>query len=415
MLAEQILRIVSGIFVGIYIARHLGPEQFGILSYVLAISAIAMAISRLGMDAVLVRELVSNPQKKEEYLGTAFWLMSGAGVVCYLIIGLTIWASSETDEIKKYALIVATSTAFTSFLSIDYHFQAQLKAKISTICKVLALAAVSIIKITLIYIDASLIWFVIASVLDHILLAIFLIIAMCQSHDLRFIKKYNKDSVLPMLKSAWPIVLSAIAGMILVRIDQVMIRYILDLHQVGIYAAAVKVFEAWIILPYILTVSLLPAIVRLRQGDIDNYHAKMVLFFRLIIWLSLGAAIAATLFSESLMVIAFGESYRESSSVVTIVMWATVFVAMGSLSARYFNVEHMEKKLLVRSIVAAILNIGMNFILIPLYGIEGAAISTLACFFVINYAMDWLDKDLKTLLNIKHQAIFPFLKKRKTP
>ena len=396
---------------GIYIARYLGPEQFGILSYVLAISAIAIAISRLGMDAVLVREVVGNPQKQYIYMGTAFWLMAASALVCYLLVALSIWAINETDDVKIYALIATASTAFTSFLSIDYFFQSQLRAKYSTICKVAALATVSILKIALILSEASLLWFVIASVLDQALLAIFLTIVMYKSNSFEFIRKFEISAVAPMLRSAWPIVLSAIAGMILIRIDQVMIRYMLDLHQVGMYAAAVKVFEAWVVLPYILSVSLLPAIVRLHAGDKSKYHIRMTQFFRLLIWMSIGAAVITSIFSQTIMVAAFGESYRDSATVVQIVMWATVFAAMGSLSARYYNVEHMEKKLLTRSIVAALLNIPLNFVLIPTLGIEGAAISTLICLFVINYAMDWFDKDLKTLLSIKHQAILPFRKK----
>ena len=75
VMAEQVFRIISAVFVGIYIARYLGPENFGILSYSLSIAAFVMAISRLGMDAVLVRELVNKPERHSQLLGTAFWLM----------------------------------------------------------------------------------------------------------------------------------------------------------------------------------------------------------------------------------------------------------------------------------------------------------------------------------------------------
>jgi O-antigen/teichoic acid export membrane protein len=118
------------------------------------------------------------------------------------------------------------------------------------------------------------------------------------------------------------------------------------------------------------------------------------------------AAIVVSVISEPLMVIAFGEAYRESASVVSIVMWTAVFASMGSISARYFNVERMEKKIALRTALAAFMNVGLNLVLIPRYGINGAAIATLLCTIFANYLMDWFDKDLRDLLAIKHRALF---------
>lgn len=413
MLAEQILRIFSGVFVGIYIARFLGPEQFGVLSYVLAVSGFAIAVARLGMEVILVRELVNSPKKESELMGTSFWLMTVSAIVCYTILAAIIVAFEESDEVKKYALIVATSTFFTSFLSIDYLYQSKLKAKYSTVCKVFALLIMSLAKLGLIYFQAGLFWFVIASVLDHAILALFLLLAITRTTKLDFFKKFNKKLAFSMLRSALPLVLAALAGMILMRIDQIMIRNALDLHQVGIYSAAVRVYEAWIVLPYILTVSLLPAIVKLKQGDRVNYHKRLVQLFQLVIWISIFTAVIVTTYSDEIILTAFGESYADAGPVLSIVMWTAVFSAVGALSSRYYNVEHMERKILFRIAVAAALNIALNFILIPKYGITGPAYSTLFCMFFTTYVMDWFDKDLKVLLSIKHRALFPLTIKKK--
>ena len=111
MLAEQILRIISGVLVGIYVARYLGPEQFGVLSYALAISAFVLAITRLGMDAILVRELVGKSSDQIELLGTAYWLMSLAAVACYGIAGVGVYYLEGSADVRLYVLIV-TASAF---------------------------------------------------------------------------------------------------------------------------------------------------------------------------------------------------------------------------------------------------------------------------------------------------------------
>lgn len=405
-MAEQLLRILTGVFVGIYIARYLGPEQFGVLSYVLALAAFILAVARLGMDAVLVRELVDMHDKQNQLMGTAFWLMVSAALACYLLTGLGIWYIDEVSHIKIYAWIVSASAFFTSFLMIDYFFQSQLKAKYSAICKTLTLLLMSVVKLGLIFAGAELFWFVLASLMDHVVLAVLLLLVLHKTHDVSFLKYFNWHDAQSMLRSAWPMVLTAVAALIYMRIDQVMIRNMLSLHEVGIYSAAVKIYESWIVLPYVITTSLLPAIVRLKQGDEENYQQRLTQLFRLLVWMSVAAAIVVFLISEPLMVIAFGEAYRASASVVNIVMWTAVFASVGSVSARYFNVERMERKIALRTVLAALLNVGLNFVLIPIYGIKGAAMATLACTFFANYLMDWFDKDLRTLLKIKHRALF---------
>lgn len=406
MMAEQLLRILSGVFVGIYIARYLGPEDFGVLSYVLAISTFIIAISRLGMDAILVRELVSHPEKKQALMGTAFWMMFITAIVCSSIVAAVVWSIGELPAVKLYASIISMSAIFASALVVDYCFQSEVRANVSAICKSITLFLMSFVKLYLIYIQADLVWFVYAFLMDNAVLAAMFLLAAAQQGRVGFIKCFCWEDAKSMLVSAWPLVLGAVSIQIYMRIDQIMIRNILGLNDVGLYSAAVRIYEAWAIVITILTVSLLPAIVKLKQGSEKNYHKRMTQLFRFVIWVSVGAALFVLIVSEHLMVFAFGGEYRASAPVVDIIMWTAVFAAMGSVSARYFNVERMERKFAVRTALAAVLNVGLNFMLIPLYGIKGAALSTLFCTFFANYLMDWFDKDLITLLNIKHRAIF---------
>jgi len=406
MMTEQLLRILSGVFVGIYIARHLGPENFGILSYALAISAFVISISRLGMDAILIREIVNAPDNYKKLIGTAFWLMQIAAAACCIVLIVFIWQTNEQNDIKVFTIIISLSSFFTAFSVVDYHFQSQVRAKISSICKSLSLLVISLLKIYLIFIDADLFSFVLVSLLEYVILAVFLMVAMGKSYNLEFLKEFNRELATQMLKSAWPMVLTAVAMLVYMRIDQIMIRKMLGLEEVGIYSAAVKIYEAWIVLPYVITISLLPAIINLKKNNTDTYHVRMTQIFRLVIWMSIAAALITTLISEPLMVASFGPEYSESAGTLQIVMWTAVFTAMGSASARYFSAEHMEKKIALRTGLAATLNVLLNLILIPAYGINGAAAATLFCTFFANYLMDWFDPDLKTLLKIKHSAIF---------
>lgn len=406
MLAEQMLRIVSAVFVGIYIARYLGPEQFGILNYVLAISAFIMAITRLGMDAILVRELVNRPQCHDQLMGTAFWLMLVVATVCYLLMLVGLYSIDEQMEVKLYIAIVSISCFSTAFFIGDYFFQAEVRAKYSAICKSSVLFLMSLVKLMLIFMGAELVWFVIACLADHLLLALSFIAMLMARRNLMFFRCFNFSLARELLRSAWPMVLSAIAILVYMRIDQVMIRNMLGMQEVGLYSAATRVYEAWMILPFVMSVSLLPLIINAKERGEEEYHRRLTQLFRVLIWSSFCAALIVSLSSEWLMVLAFGEAYRASAPVVGIVMWTTVFAAIGSVSARYFNVEHMERKFALRTALAALLNVALNYLLIPVMGILGAAFATLFCTFFANYLMDWFDRDLRTLLRIKHRAVF---------
>lgn len=410
MLSEQALRIVAGVFVGIYVARYLGPEKFGVLSYVTAISTFVLALTRLGMDAVLVRELADFKKPSNVLLGTAFWLMVSAAVFSYLLVASSIWSLEDDGEIRLYIIILCSSAFFSSFLVADYFFQSNLKSKFSSACKAVTLLLISVAKLAFIFLQLDLFWFVVVSLIEHVILASLLVLVMRAYGGLKFISFFDVALARSMLNSAWPMVITAVAALIYMRIDQVMIRNMLGLYEVGIYSAAVKIYESWIIFPYVLTISLLPLIVRLKQGSEGKYNLRITQLFSFLIWLSIFAAVVVTLFSEYMMVLAFGEAYRESASVVNIVMWTAVFASIGSVSARYLNVERMERKIAFRTLVAAVFNVGFNYLLIPLYGINGAAVATLLSNFIAHYLLDWFDSDLHKLLKIKHEAFFPFFR-----
>lgn len=405
MMTEQLLRLFSGIFVGIYVARYLGPEQFGALSYVLSISALLIGVSRMGMDSVLIRELVLRPDRKQELMGTAFWIMTITALLCYALTTITIYNIQENDETKLYALIIAGSTFFTSFLVIDFYFQSQIQAKYSSLCKSISLIITSAIKILLIHYQSSLFWFVVITALEQAILAIFLILALTRTDLISFFSKFNSQDAKEMLISCWPMVVSTVAILVYMRIDQIMIRHMLGLREVGIYSAAAKIFDAWFLLPYTLTISLLPIISKLKKENSSFYQVRLTQFFSMIIWMCLLVAATTTIASEYIIKLSFGKDYQESAPVLIILMWTAVFSAIGSISARYFSVERMEKKIAVRTIASAILNVILNLFLIPAYGIIGAAVATLICTIFANYLLDWLDKDLRDLLRIKHNAL----------
>lgn len=179
----------------------------------------------------------------------------------------------------------------------------------------------------------------------------------------------------------------------------------LGAKQLGLYAAAAKLYEGWIIVPYVVSVSLLPVIVRLKASSVIRYESGLTKLFAIIFWPGILVALVTSVFSEWIIQILFGEAFLGAARTLSIVMWTAAFSALGSLSIRYLTVEGMEKKVAVRTFSALLINIIMNAFLIPLYGIEGAAISTFICVFFSMYILDMFDPHLKSLVKMKNRAI----------
>jgi O-antigen/teichoic acid export membrane protein len=408
MMVEYGLKIISAIFVTIYVARYLGPEEFGLLSYALAIVAVFMAISRLGMESILVRDLAKYPLQVKSYMATAFGLMIVAAVVGLVILCTLMYFFESDTQTKVYVCIIAIGLLFQTLLVVDYSFQAQIQAKYSSIAKSTALGVSSLIKLYLVWAQADLLFFAIAYAIEHAVIGMFLMLMHFYRKQSSFFTGFNVALIKPLLKSSWPMVLASLSTILYMRIDQIMIKNILNSYELGLYSAAARLYEGWIIVPYVLTMSLLPVIVSLKNASEDKYYQGLSKMFALVFWVSVLVAVIFYVFSEEIVLIIFGKDYLEMQKPLVILMWSSAFASLGFVSARYFTVEHLEKKIFIRTFVALILNIILNFILIPVYGIEGAAFSTLVSVFVSNYVLDFIDPVLRQQLRMKNKALLLF-------
>lgn len=406
MFAEQFLRLVAGLFVGIYVARYLGPEQFGILSYATAFVALFAVIARLGMDGIMVRELVNHPAQRAQDLGAAFWIMTAGSISCVVAIFIIAPLLNNDSTTNLYIFIIASGLLFQSFFVIDYHFQSLVQAKYVSICKVTTLTVSSSLKLYLVYIQADLIGFAIIALFDQVAVALMLAFAGWRKGIPPFYSNFILARSKELLRSSWPLILTALAITLNMRIDQLMINVMLGEREVGLYSSAVRIYEAWLLVPYVVSVSLLPAIIKSKATGDAVYQKRLVWLFRVFFWSSVAVAALTYFTAEFLITHTFGPAYLEAVPVLKIVMFTTAFAALGSGSARYFIAEKMESKFALRTSIAAALNVILNLIFIPRIGIEGAAIATLLSTFTVSYLMDWFDPELKMLLAIKHRAIF---------
>lgn len=405
---ERIVKMGIGFFVIILLTRYLGPENFGLLSYSQSFIGIFVAFSTLGLEVILVRELTSNKEKSEVILGTALVLKAIASIISIILIFI-INIYMEDREASLLISVVSFVVIFQSLnLGIDTYFQANILSKYSSISNIIAFIASSIFKLVLIFVEADLIYFAFALVLDSVFMFIgYIYIFYLHKRTLTPLK-YDKKTAVYFLRSAWPMILTSMAVFLYTKVDQIMIKHLIDNRSVGYYSAALKVSEIFYFIPLLITQSLFPKLVKERNaGNNEQYLKLLENVYKLVLWVSLPFVVVLVYFNEFIINVLYGTSFSESANILSVLGFSLIFISIGSVSNKILYVEHYEKKYLIRSIFGFIFNILLNYYLIQKYGAIGAAISTLITLFMIYYVYDLLDKELWRFYYLKFVCFIP--------
>ena len=405
MLLDHLIRALLGFLVGIYLARFMGPNLFGLYAYFLSMTTIFGTIARLGLDGVMVRELVKRPEVAARSMGTAFWIIvcAGLGSLTLMVVGVSL--GGWDGRLVAYALMAGSVVVLQAFMVVDWYFQSRMQNRYAMACRTASLIICTILRVGAVYCQATLpIFFAICLIEQLVLAGIYM--AVWWWNDLPpFPTCFDWQWGKLILSGSWPLVLAAIALSFHSKLDLIMIRIMLGNEQAGIYAAAIRIYEAWIGIPTLLSLSLLPAILNSKAVDESIFKSRMVHLVRFLFYLSVAFSIITFTISDRLILVAYGPAFSLAGIVLPVVLLGGPWSALGSCTMRYMIVENMERKIAFRCISGALISALLNILLIPRLGIQGPALAVLLSSFVTNYLLDWFDPDLRPLLQIKHRAI----------
>jgi len=408
MMGEKILRMFVGLFVGIWVARYLGPEQFGLLSYAQSFVFLFTAIATLGLDGIVVRELVKDQSRRDELLGTAFGLKLIGALLILPVLWLAVQITSNDSYTNLLVFIIASATVFQSFNVIDFYYQARVKSKYVALANSVALGTSSAIKIALILNDAPLMAFAVMVTFDAFVLSLGLVFFYkATSKEKLFSWQFRAATAKRLLKDSWPLILSGLVISIYMKIDQVMIKEMLNADAVGQYAAAVRLSEAWYFIPMVIANSVFPAIINAKKISEELYLQRLQRLYTLMVWMAIGIALPVTFLSNWLINLLYGPEYQKAAGVLMVHVWAGVFVFLGVAFSKYLTSENLVIKSFYRTAIGAVANVLLNFLLIPLFGILGAAVATLLGQLISNMVYDVFDKELRAHLLLKLSAFNP--------
>jgi O-antigen/teichoic acid export membrane protein len=359
------------------VARYLGPERFGLLSYTLSFVWLFSSLASFGLDEILVRELVKSPEQRNNLLGTVFWLKVCGTLVMGTTIALVLKYTVEDQQTYWMIALITFGFLFQATNVVDFYFQSQVQSKFAVRAQAIQLILTSLFKIYLVWNQAELIWFAFALMLDQAVVAVlFLLVYHWKIGWFPFFS-FRWKQAKKLMRDAWPLIFAGMVVSVYMKIDQVMLKEMLDVKAVGVYAAAVKLCEAWYFLPTALIASLFPAVIEAKIKSKTLYDKRVQNLYDLMVWSSIAVALPTTLLADWVILILYGTDFQEAADVLRIYIWAGVFVTLGIASSKWLIAENLQRYLFLRTILGALLNVGFNLWLIPIYGIKGAAIATL--------------------------------------
>ena len=405
LFGEKILRMIVGLFVGIWVARYLGPEQFGLFSYAQSFVGLFTVIATLGLDGIVIRELVKDESRRDELIGTAFWMKLFGAFLVLLLLAFAVGFTSNDAQTNSLVFIIASATIFQSFNVVDFYFQAKVMSKYIVYANVISLLISSVVKIALILNEASLVAFAWVILFDSFILAVGYGYFYLKNHLSLKLWKFQKSVAVNLLRDSWPLILSGIVVSIYMKIDQVMIKEILGSEAVGQYAAAVRLSEAWYFIPMVISASLFPAIINAKKVSEELYYQRLQKLYDLMVWMSIVIAIFMTFMSDWIVELLYGGQYDEAGGVLMIHIWAGIFVFLGVASGKWFINENLQMLSFWRTFYGMMINVVLNIFLIPKHGVQGAAIATLLSYFVAGLLFDFVNNKTKKVFFMKLNTV----------
>lgn len=396
LLFDKLMRMLLGLLVGAWVARYLGPAQYGELAYALAYIAFFQAVANLGMDGIVVRDIARDQSQAGQILGTAFALRLATGVLCWLVAVLGMaWSNGWQDRSVAIVALVGASLIFQSADTIDLWFQSQSQSKRTVLAKLVAYLLANGVKVLLILSQAPLLAFAAVAALEFATAGLALAYAYrrfpCQSHWQKVVIQHWFD----LLKKTSPLMFSGVWVTIYSRVDQIMIKHFLSEYHLGLYTTVLPLSQAWNFLPTILMLGLLPY---LAADSLANRTHKFVQLLQLSAIFAILISIAMAIISKPLVALLLGEAYKESATILSVIVFSNIFTFLGSIQSVWATTENRLRVYFISTLISSSLSIVVTAILISYFGLVGAALAYLiSMFLAVTLIPVIIDKKLRNI------------------
>lgn len=418
IIACKIVQSILGILISMLTARYFGPSNFGLINYAASIVAFVTPLTTLGLNHVIVQEMIYSPESEGKILGTSMGLSLASGVLC--ICGVVAF-SFISDPNDRDAIIVCSLYSILLFAKalelIQYWFQAKLLSKYPSVVSLITYFLVSVYKIFLLATGKSIYWFAVSNAIDHLIIGITLFIICRKRCGQPF--KFDFPCAWHLFRKSRYFIVSSMMVTIFAQMDKIMLRFMLSDEATGIYSAAYACAGMTSFVFAAIIDSMRPGIIASKKRNEARYESYMCRLYAIIICMSVVQSILMTVFASPIIGILYGKEYEASTGALRLIVWYTTFSYLGSARSVWILAEEKQRYLWMINFSGAVLNVVLNTTLIPVWGVQGAAVATVITQLCTNFVIGFVLKPIRRahllmIRSVNPKFIFDTLKNIKS-
>ena len=402
----KIVTMLGSFLVGIIIARYLGAKDYGMMNYVISYVMLFQILSSFGLDHIEIREEAKNDVPANIIMGTSFRIRIVLSVITIMLTVGTSFVYESDFHTVLYVAIYSLSVIARSFDVIRNRFTSLVQNEYVVKSEIYRTVVGVIIKVGLLLVNASLVWFIAATAFDFVLLSSGYVFAYNRKIGKLRDWKYSSEYARYLFKEAFPLLLTSAAVFIYQRIDQVMIGNMIDKVNVSYFATASRFVEILIFVPTMIVQTVTPVLVGIRKTSENDYKAKAQQFMNITFWLTMLLSVLLALSSYVLVKYTFGSEYLAAAPVLSILAFKTVAFSLSTTAGAMLVIEGLQKFAIIRDLFGCVVCIGLNYLLLPLYGIEAAAFVAVVSYFCAGYVADLFVPKYRHLFQMQTKTVF---------
>ncbi|MFG6100450.1 flippase [Leptothoe sp. ISB3NOV94-8A] len=415
ILVEKTVRLIVALISSIWLARYLQPSQYGALSYAIVFVSLFTNLTSLGLRDVVIREYINAKNSPDEeglltdvVLNTAIVLRCLAGILVIFFIVLYIFFGVNDQLTKQIILIISVGLIFKVSEVFEYPFEANIDTKSTNIAKAIVWTSKMAVLGILIYYKQPI--YVLASLIPvEALISLIFLFFIYRNKKYRFqpLQLFSRQKAVDLLQDSWPLMISGLAVIIYMRADQVMLKSMVGNYEVGIYSAAAQLIEAIYVFPVAIINSILPKLIQAKSQEDTIFMAQQQRLYDATSLVSYGLISCTFILSRTLVIYIYGESYAKAGVILALLAWSILPVTLGVARNSFFITENCPGIKLQIVLVSCLLNVGLNFWLIPILSSIGAAIATLISYYFAVFVTCFLWRRLRPTGYMLLQGLWP--------
>lgn len=432
LLGGKIVNMILSFFVSLATARYLGPDNFGSINYVAAYVSFFSSITSLGLSVIVIKEISMGKEDDNEVIWTGILMRFLTAVFSTIAVIALVSITDKSDPLMvKIAILESIAILASAFDTFMYWFQGKLLGKYTSIASVVAYIGMSLYRIYLLANNADILWFAFATSVDTLLLS--LILMLCYVRENGFHPKVSIRLGKSLMKQSYHYMISGLIAILYSKIDQIMLKQMLDTYSVGLYTAALTIAGLWGMIPSAFIQSVSPILYKNAEESRGMFYKRLRQSYAGIWLLNICWSLGVSIFSYWVIYLLYGKAYLGARGALVIVVWYTGITSIGSLTQVYLATENKNKYVNYFALAGLVTDVVLNALLIPKMGILGAAIATLVTYTVIHIVMplaikdtrdagrliiqgmlfrDVLDDEMKQIIKVSAQKVLGKLKRK---